>query len=138
MIHRHPHVFSREEWEKHEEKKTWEQLKAEEAGHTKEKVLPLRGVPKALPSLLRMSKVLKKADTVYEQKTDREESMQQISLLAKSFKEIDDKKESEKILSSMLYHMCNVAWQERINLEELLMKQTDKIIESLEPEDEKE
>ena len=132
MIHRHPHVFSKEEWENQKEKKTWEQLKAEEAGHVKEKVLPLHGVPKALPALLRMAKVLKKADTVYGRKVVREESLDQIVLLGERLKNSKDKNQQEKVMTTMLYHLCNVAWQDKINLEELLMKQTEKVIEGLE------
>ena len=132
MIHRHPHVFSKEEWEKQEEKKTWEQLKAEEAGHAKDKVLPLQGIPKALPSLLRMTKVMKKADTVYGKKIEKEESLLQLSLLGEALNNCDEKGRQEKIMSSMLYHMCNMAWQDRINLEELLSRQIEKVIEGLE------
>lgn len=135
MIHRHPHVFSKEEWEKQEEKKTWEQLKAEEAGHAKEKVRPLSGVPKALPALLRMSKVLKKADTVYGKKTEREESIQQISFLGETLQNTKNKIQQEKIMTSMLYHMCNVAWQDKINPEELLMNQIERVINGLEPKE---
>ena len=86
MIHRHPHVFSKEEWEKQDRKKTWEELKAEEAGHAKEKILPLHSVPKALPALLRMCKVLKKADTAYQKRTSREESLEEISKLPEGAK----------------------------------------------------
>ena len=134
MIHRHPHVFRREEWEKEEKKKSWEQLKSEEAGHSKEKVLPLHGIPKALPALLRMSKVLKKADTIYGKKIDREESVQQLALLGKTLEKVENKTQQEKVMTSMLYHMCNLAWQDKINQEELLMNQIEKVINGLEPE----
>ena len=132
MIHRHPHVFSKEEWEQQEVKKTWEQLKAEEAGHDRNKVRPLQGIPKSLPALLRMCKILKKADTVYEKKILREESIEQIALLGECLKHSRNKKQQEKVMTTILEHLCNVAWQDNINLEELLMNQAEKVIEGLE------
>ena len=36
-------------------------------------------------------------------------------------------------MTSILYHMTNVAWQENINLEEALMLNIDTIINALEP-----
>ena len=132
MIHRHPHVFSKEEWERQKEKKTWEQLKAEEAGHDRNKVRPLQGIPKSLPALLRMCKILKKADTVYEKKILREESIKQIALLGECLKNSRNKKQQEKVMTTILEHLCNVAWQDNINLEELLMNQAKKVIVGLE------
>lgn len=132
MIHRHPHVFSKEEWERQKEKKTWEQLKAEEAGHDRKKVRPLQGIPKSLPALLRMCKILKKADTVYEKTILREESIEQIALLGECLKNSRNKKQQEKVMTTILEHLCNVAWQDNINLEELLMNQAKKVIEGLE------
>lgn len=132
MIHRHPHVFSKEEWERQKEKKTWEQLKAEEAGHDRNKVRPLQGIPKSLPALLRMCKILKKADTVYEKKILREESIEQIALLGECLKNSRNKKQQEKVMTTILEHLCNVAWQDNINLEELLLNQAEKVIEGLE------
>lgn len=132
MIHRHPHVFSKEEWEKQDRKKTWEELKAEEAGHAKEKILPLHSVPKALPALLRMCKVLKKADAAYQKRTSREESLEEISKLVTGLKNVENREEEEKTISSMLYHLCNLSWQDKINPEELLIGEIEKIISDLE------
>lgn len=132
MIHRHPHVFSKEEWEKLEEKKSWEQLKAEEAGHAPEKILPLRGIPKALPSLLRLSKVLKKSDTIYNTKITKEESLSQIIMQGNLLSKVESKEAEEESMTCLLYHLCNIAWQDKINLEELLINKTENIIDTQE------
>ena len=131
MIHRHPHVFNRENQE--EINKTWEELKAEEKGHKKETTPPLHGIPKALPALLRSAKVQKKAAVNYHHKMDCAFSISQITLLAGQLENTKSKEQKEKLMTSMLYHMTNVAWQENINLEECLMMNVDTIIDALEP-----
>lgn len=132
MIHRHPHVFSKEEWEKQETKKTWEELKAEEAGHDMKKVQPLHGIPKALPALLRMSKILKKANAVYGHKIEKEESFTKLSSLARALTEVKDQKKKEELISSILFHICNLSWQEQWNPEELLISEIEKKMMELE------
>ena len=134
MIHRHPHVFHQEEWKQQEHKKTWEELKAEEKGHDKTKVLPLRQIPKHLPALLKAAKVQKKADSNYGRKIEEKISLEQISLLGQQLEKASSAKEKEKIMTAMLYHMTNVAWQEKINLEQGLMDKTQIMIEALERE----
>lgn len=129
MIHRHPHVFNRDNQEANA--KTWEELKAEEK--SKNTTPPLHGIPKSLPALLRSAKVQKKAAVNYHHKMDAQFSSSQIALLASQLEHAITKEQKEKLMTSMLYHMTNVAWQENINLEECLMKNIDKIIEALEP-----
>lgn len=129
MIHRHPHVFNRDNQEKNT--KTWEELKAEEKKN--DAALPLHGIPKALPALLRSAKVQKKAAVNYHHKMDAEFSISQISLLASQLENAKSKEQKEKLMTSMLYHMTNVAWQENINLEDNLMKNIDVLISALEP-----
>ena len=129
MIHRHPHVFNRDNQD--EKKKTWEELKAEEKKN--DATLPLHGIPKALPALLRSAKVQKKAAVNYHHKMDSEFSISQVSMLAQQLEKASSKDIRQKLMTSMLYHMTNVAWQESINLEECLMKNIDTIIDALEP-----
>ena len=129
MIHRHPHVFNRDNQEKNT--KTWEELKAEEKKN--DAALPLHGIPKSLPALLRSAKVQKKAAVNYHHKMDAEFSISQIALLASQLENAKSKEQKEKLMTSMLYHMTNVAWQENINLEECLMKNIDTVINALEP-----
>ena len=131
MIHRHPHVFHPESLK--DGVKSWEELKAEEKGHKKEEVPPLRGIPKALPALLRSAKVQKKAAVNYHHKMDEEFSISQITLLANQLNMTNSKEQKQKLMTSMLYHMTNIGWQNNINLEECLMINVDKVIEALEP-----
>ena len=131
MIHRHPHVFHPESLK--DDVKSWEELKAEEKGHKKEEVPPLRGIPKALPALLRSAKVQKKAAVNYHHKMDEEFSISQVALLAAQLEKTNSKEQKEKLMTSMLYHMTNIGWQNNINLEECLMMNVDKVIEALEP-----
>lgn len=129
MIHRHPHVFNRDNQD--EKKKSWEELKAEEKKN--DTTLPLHGIPKALPALLRSAKVQKKASVNYHHKMDAEFSIAQISMLAQQLEKASSKDMKQKLMTSILYHMTNVAWQDNINLEESLMKNIDTIIDTLEP-----
>ena len=129
MIHRHPHVFNRDN--QNEKKKSWEELKAEEKKN--DTTLPLHGIPKALPALLRSAKVQKKAAVNYHHKMDAEFSISQISMLAQQLEKASSKDMKQKLMTSILYHMTNVAWQDNINLEESLMKNIDTIIDTLEP-----
>ena len=129
MIHRHPHVFRRDNQEAGT--KTWEELKAEEKSNSA--VPPLHGIPKSLPALLRSAKVQKKAAVNYHHKMDADFSVSQIALLANQLEHVNSKNQKEKLMTSILYHMTNVAWQEGINLEECLMKNIDAVIDALEP-----
>ena len=129
MIHRHPHVFQPESLV--DGVKSWEELKAEEKA--KDPTPPLHGIPKALPALLRSAKVQKKAAVNYHHKMDSDFSISQVALLASQLGNVKTKEHKEKIMTSILYHMTNIAWQEEINLEEALMLNIETIINSLEP-----
>ena len=64
---------------------------------------------------------------------DEEFSVSQIALLAAQLEKTNGKEQKEKLMTSMLYHMTNIGWQNNINLEECLMMNVDKVIEALEP-----
>lgn len=130
MIHRHPHVFSRELWEKQEAKKSWEQLKAEEKGGTNQ--TPLREIPKSLPALLKAAKVLKKTDTIYGAKIEKEESLAKLISLVNTLQQAEGEEQKE-LMADLLYQLCNIAWQDKLNLEELLLLKTEEGIETWEP-----
>lgn len=133
MIHRHPHVFNAEEWNKQEVKKSWEELKAEEKGHASVNKGPLRQVPKALPSLLKATKILKRAEKHYGGKIEKNSSLEQMALLSLQLGQMESAIQKEKMMTSILYHMANVAWQEGINLEKGLMERINSVIETYEP-----
>ena len=64
---------------------------------------------------------------------DEEFSISQVALLAAQLEKTNSKEQKEKLMTSMLYHMTNIGWQNNINLEECLMMNVDKVIEALEP-----
>ena len=132
MIHRHPHVFNAEEWEKEEKKKSWEELKAEEKGHAAAKDRPLHQIPQSLPALIRAPKLLKKASSHYHSRIEKEVSLEQLTLLGIQLGQAETSGQKEKLMTSMLYHMTNVAWQEGINLEKGLMDRMNTVVETLE------
>lgn len=133
MIHRHPHVFNAREWEAQEKKKSWEELKAEEKGHAEANKRPLQQVPKSLPSLIKAAKILKKASSHYNSKIAKEVSLEQIALLGVQLGQMETAGQKEKLMTSMLYHMANVAWQEGINLEKGLLDRMNSVIRTFEP-----
>ncbi|MBQ9989467.1 MAG: MazG family protein [Lachnospiraceae bacterium] len=134
MIHRHPHVFNAEEWQKQEKKKSWEELKAEEKGHADSKNRPLHQVPASLPALIRAQKLLKKASNHYASRVEKEVSLEQLVLLGLQLGQVEAAWQKEKMMTSMLYHMANIAWQEGINLEKGLMDRMGVMVEALEKE----
>ena len=135
MVHRHPHVFNAVEWEKQERKKSWEELKAEEKGHAGVNERPLHHIPRSLPALVRAAKVLKKADSHYNNKMEKDTSLKQIVLLSLKLGQMETAIQKEKLMVSILYHMANVAWQEGIDLEKGLLDRVNAVVESLEPKD---
>lgn len=133
MIHRHPHVFVGNH-RAGDREKSWEELKAEEKNHSREEKGPLRQLPRSLPALTKAVKVMKYLDQSYDSKMSEEESANQLSLLALSLGSVRDKKGKEGIFASMLYHMANIAYREKIGLERLLLDRMDTIIEAYEPD----
>lgn len=138
MIHRHPHVFNKENWEQQETKKTWDELKAEEKGHEKEIVGPLRQVPNALPALIKATKIQKRAAKEYNRKITEKESYEQMVGLCQMLQKTTDADTKEKLMTSILMNMTNAAWQANVDLEKGLMDQTLKVIENFEPNGENE
>lgn len=132
MIHRHPHVFNKEEWQNQEKKKTWEELKAEEKNHARSKEGPLRQIPPSLPALLKASKILKKAAAHYDSKIEKGTSLEQIAFLGLQLGQAESREGMERVMLSMLYHMANLAWQEEINLEKGLTDRMEMVIKAFE------
>lgn len=137
MIHRHPHVFNTDEWENQEKKKSWDELKAEEKNHIKSREGPLKQLPQNLPALIKAVKVLKRVDNHYKSRIEENVSLEQIILLAGQLSSVWETAHKEKIMVSLLYHMANVAFQEKINLEKGLMDRMNAVIETYEPNQDK-
>ncbi len=134
MIHRHPHVFGSKEYVEGEREKSWEELKAEEKNHFNERKDPLRQIPRDLPALIKSVKVIKKLDQSYNSRIEVNDSVGHLLLLAQSLGTMEEKERREGILASMLYHMANIAYQDKISLEKLLLDRMNTVIEAYEPD----
>ncbi|MFV0338442.1 MAG: nucleoside triphosphate pyrophosphohydrolase [Chthoniobacterales bacterium] len=127
LIRRHPHVFGDAKAENSDEVlKQWEDIKRSEK---RERKSILDGVPRALPALLRASKIQKKAARVgfdwpdvrgAQQKL--EEEMQEVkeALASKKMASIEEE------LGDLLFALVNVARKHQLEGEHLLSNATDK------------
>ena len=132
MIYRHPHVFGNEHRDSSEEVlKSWEELK------TKEKQFEtltdeMKGVAKTLPSLIRASKVQKKAAKVGFDFNDVDEASKKIEEELKEILDVYKTNNREKILEEvgdLLFACINVARLLKIDGEEALNSVINKFIQ---------
>jgi len=131
MIRRHPHVFQEKE-DKTIDKvlKTWEDIKCNE--HlSQNQTERLKGVPKALPALIRSSKVQKKAR---ESGFDWEDVNGALDKINEETKELieainaNDNKNIEEEIGDLLFAVVNASRFLKVNPEEALVKTTEKFI----------
>ncbi len=128
MVRRHPHVFGTVEVEGSEEVlQNWEEIKKKEKEGKKLTESPLREIPKELPSLARASKVIKKADKLYEKHTDAQTDITVLTNTTEALKQAmaaDDKDGMEKEIGDMLMAIADIARLYKLPLEQIL---TDRI-----------
>ena len=131
MVHRHPHVFKKENLETPEEVVTqWEEIKSKEKGKANRESV-LDGIPPHLPGLLRAQKLQKKAakqgfdwdkiDDVFD-KLDEEVAEFKEAVL--SGKETDMTAE----LGDIIFVFVNIAKFKKIDAEEALRATNNKFI----------
>ena len=131
MVHRHPHVFKKENLETPEEVVTqWEEIKSKEKGKANRESV-LDGIPPHLPGLLRAQKLQKKAakqgfdwdkiDDVFD-KLDEEVAEFKEAVL--SGKETDMTAE----LGDIIFVLVNIAKFKKIDAEEALRATNNKFI----------
>jgi len=131
MVHRHPHVFKKENLETPEEVVTqWEEIKSKEKGKANRESV-LDGIPPHLPGLLRAQKLQKKAakqgfdwdkiDDVFD-KLDEEVAEFKEAVL--SGKETDMTSE----LGDIIFVLVNIAKFKKIDAEEALRATNNKFI----------
>lgn len=127
MIHRHPHVFG----DSMEGQPDWEKLKKEEKGsQTPEE--EIAAIPRALPSLIKTSKVLKKLDYYYGLNKEPQKSLQEAITRLETLKtETDDIKKEELTGEAFLY-LCNYARLNDMSSEVLLEKTVKNLLKSQE------
>ncbi|MSR88190.1 MAG: nucleoside triphosphate pyrophosphohydrolase [Candidatus Margulisbacteria bacterium] len=123
MIRRHPHVFSDAEistvsevWE------NWERIKKEEKKDTG----IYASIPKALPSLMRAHKVLKRAERNGSVFSDVSLELQKLKQLCDQ----DNLLVLKESIGDMLFSIVNIARQLGVDSEEVLKQKTSDFIEA--------
>lgn len=118
LIYRHPHVFGDIDVENSEEVlKNWDELKKKEKGQ-KDKVSVLEGVSKALPSLMRAQKLIKKSD----EQCVENDSADKIAELAKKLTGDCDK---HAIAGELLFECARLGNSYKLDLEQSLYDQNE-------------
>jgi tetrapyrrole methylase family protein / MazG family protein len=114
LIHRHPHVFGTTKVKDVDEVwKNWEALKnAEKAGTQHERPSALDGIPRHLPALQRVQKLVKKA------------AKAELSDLPR---DVDGSKPSKAQVRAQLFELAAYAQGKGWNAEELLRVESDKV-----------
>lgn len=135
MIRRHPHIFEDERAANSEEVlKRWDEIKIVEKGiqtHTEN----LKGVPKAMPALIRAHKVQKKAAKIG---FDFENIKQLLDKLHEEIEEVQEAISSKNIiriedeLGDLLFQTVNITRFFELNAEKTLTNATEKFINRFE------
>lgn len=120
LIYRHPHVFADVNVENSDEVLVnWEQLKKKEKGQkTKKEVL--ESVSKALPSLMRTQKLIKKSEVPFNEK----ESINKIENLLDKLKTAENN-QKEDILGDILFECGSLGNEYKSDLEQVLYNKND-------------
>ncbi len=127
MIHRHPHVFLKENLKSSEEViDRWEEIKIEEK---QRKMLSsrLRAIPPMLPALMRAQKVIKKLG-ITEEKTTADF----IEEFRTSMEEISHSQNAERALGRLLFSATMLSVALGLDAEQQLGLAVDDIIETIE------
>ena len=135
MIRRHPHVFGTTEANNSSEAlHNWEEIKKQEKEGKDWMDTPLRDIPRELPSLTRTTKVLKKADKLYQQGTTKTENLNKLSIALEEMKQTDenDTTEVNRILGDMLFCITDISRICKVFPEQILMDRVEEFIDKFE------
>lgn len=132
MIRRHPHVFLQEISNNHIKSidkalEKWENIKAEEKKNTT-KTQDLKGVPNALPALIRAAKVQKKAAEVGFDWNDAQGALDKIREETDELTEAGNRAEVTEELGDLLFSVVNAARFLKVDPEDALNMATKKFI----------
>ncbi len=145
MVRRHPHVFG----DTHVDNSTevlvnWEEIKKKEKEGKVVSESPLREIPMELPALTRATKVLKKADKIYDIPLDEKESIQKICDLSETLKKVVNEESSLKrdsdemealqsaLLGELLENVCKVSAVRKLTPEQILTDRVENFIDEIE------
>ena len=139
MIRRHPHVFGEQEVSSADHVlRNWDEIKKKEKEGKSIQESPLREIPKEFPALTRSVKLLKKIDTLYQKQHTATEAVAELEknvllLKEETKKEQTDKEQTQIIMTQMLVEIANIARENKIPLEQLLVDHMETLIEEFEP-----
>lgn len=136
MVRRHPHVFSDASVENSDEVLVnWEEIKKKEKEGKTLEVGPLREIPVELPSLSRATKTLKKLDKHYGVSGSFEEDVKKLKDAVTTLESLEgtmQDDELEKQVATILMAISDINRICKINGEQVLSDQVDKLIDDYE------
>lgn len=137
MIRRHPHVFGQAKIDTSGQVlEQWEDIKKKEKENQSYKTTPLKEIPLELPALMRAQKVLKKADGIYHISQDKAETIENIrqKINKLEVQSVQGDESTSEQIGALLLACANLARVSKIDSEEALTDQLEKLIGSIEDE----
>ncbi|MDE6926715.1 MAG: MazG family protein [Acetatifactor sp.] len=136
MVRRHPHVFGNG-WAETSGQvlQNWEEIKRQEKEGKKQTETPLREIPMELPALTRASKVLKKADKLYESQNGFAESVEKLQKISHEIDKIipnDYDEGLSDMIGNALMEISNISRICKLSQEQILTDKIEEIIEKYE------
>lgn len=136
MVRRHPHVFGNAEAETSGQVlQNWEEIKRQEKERKTQTETPLREIPMELPALTRASKVLKKADRLYEPQNSFAASVESLRKLSGKISKMAPTDHSEELsdaVGRLLLEVSNISQICKLSPEQILTDEIEQIIERYE------
>ena len=135
MVRRHPHVFGNKlVGSAKDVNASWENLKKNEKKERNE-VDTLRRIPKAFPSLLRASKVLKKAEELYYTREKEAEIISSMCYAIEDLRNVNKEENSlrsKQLIGQLMLQITKLARGYRVDTEDALNEALEGYIDSLE------
>lgn len=135
MVRRHPHVFGDVQADTSAQVlENWDEIKKKEKSEKEQIQTPLREIPLELPALTRASKVLKKADKLYESQGTFEEAMKKVKEAAAEMERAGsgDEESLSQALGELLMATSNISRLCKLPQEQILADKVDDFIERYE------
>ena len=135
MVRRHPHVFGEVQADTSAQVlQNWDEIKKEEKAGKVQTETPLREIPLELPALTRASKVLKKADKLYESQGTFEEAAEKLKKAADVIGSLGPGagEELSRPLGELLMAASNISRICKLPQEQILTDEIDDLIEKYE------
>lgn len=137
MIRRHPHVFADAVVKNSEGVlKNWEEIKKEEKKERKEEDT-LHQIPKAFPPLVRVNKVLKKAEKLYNIQQKEAEIINSMCNTIENIRnnsELENENRKKEQIGTLMLDISKLARRYQIDTDEALNNALDAFIETYEKE----